>query len=128
MNNLHYSFCNTPAMKTVSLKNTQNIQDWTRVFHGCSAETIETLDFSSATTTSYFGTSHSLRNIKLEPNTLKVSTNFPSWGMTPESIQSIIDGLATVETQQKLTLHSSLVSKLTTDQLTTIANKNWTVG
>lgn len=48
--------------------------------------------------------------------------------LSDDSVQSIINGLATVETQQKLTLYTNIVLKLTEEQLTTIANKNWTVG
>lgn len=48
--------------------------------------------------------------------------------LSDESIQSIIDGLDTVEIQKTLKLHSDVVEKLTDEQLKTIANKNWTVG
>jgi hypothetical protein len=48
--------------------------------------------------------------------------------LSTDTIQSIVDGLATVEEQKTLKLHTDVVVKLTEEQLTTIANKNWTVG
>lgn len=46
------------------------------------------------------------------------------------SIQSVIDGLAdmTGGTAQTLSLHSSVVDKLTAEQQAQIINKNWSVG
>lgn len=48
--------------------------------------------------------------------------------LTDESIQSIINALGTVTTTQKITFHSSVVDRLTSEQLLQIANKNWQVG
>lgn len=48
--------------------------------------------------------------------------------LSAESIQSIIDGLATVETAQTLTLHKDVKAKLTQAQLDTITNKNWNLA
>lgn len=47
--------------------------------------------------------------------------------LTNECIQGIIDHLATVTTQQTLTLHADVVGKLTPEQILTITNKNWQV-
>lgn len=91
---------------------------------------IGVLDFSSATNTNFmFRGCVNLEEVRFKPNTLSISISLNDSGnLTSESIQSIIDGLATVETQQKLTLHTNIVAILTPEQLTTIANKNWTVG
>jgi hypothetical protein len=48
--------------------------------------------------------------------------------LSAESIQSIIDGLATVETAQTLTLHADVKAKLTQTQLETITSKNWNLA
>lgn len=47
--------------------------------------------------------------------------------LSAESVQNIIDCLATVETQQTLTLHGTVHSKLTDEQKETILLKNWMV-
>jgi hypothetical protein len=46
--------------------------------------------------------------------------------LTAESIQSIIDGLATVTTAQTLTLNKAIV--LTDEQKATINAKGWTLA
>lgn len=70
-----------------------------------------------------------LREIRFFSETIKVSISFVYCSqLSAESIQSIIDGLATVETMQTLTLHTDIIAKLTTEQITTIVNKNWTTG
>lgn len=70
-----------------------------------------------------------LEEIRIKPNTLSVGlTMLNSPLLSAESIQSIIDGLATVEEQKILKLHSSVVEKLTEEQVAQIANKNWNVG
>lgn len=48
--------------------------------------------------------------------------------LTDDSIQSIIDALATVTTTQTLTLHKDVKAKLTEAQLTQITSKNWTLA
>lgn len=42
-----------------------------------------------------------------------------------ESVRSIIDGLATVTSKRTLTLHTDVKSKLTDEQKSAIASKNW---
>jgi hypothetical protein len=104
------------------------------MFNQCLAlETIqEPLNFqnvvSATNMTSVFAKCNALKNIKFVSETIKVSIAIPSPVLSDESIQSIIDGLATVETTQKLTLHTDVVVKLTDDQLLTMASKKWEVG
>lgn len=47
--------------------------------------------------------------------------------LTDASIQSIIDGLAEVETAQTLTFHATVGAKLTEEQKAVITAKNWTL-
>lgn len=47
--------------------------------------------------------------------------------LTDASIQSIIDGLAEVETAQTLTFHATVGAKLTDEQKAVITAKNWTL-
>lgn len=44
------------------------------------------------------------------------------------SIQSIIDGLATVEESQTIAFHVNVKAKLTEEQIATITSKNWTLA
>ena len=102
------------------------------VFANCSSLKIieNPLDFSSATSTTLnpFGGCNALEEIRLVPETIKVSIDIRSPVLSDESIQSIIDGLATVETAQTLTLHKDVKAKLTEEQLATITNKNWNLA
>lgn len=68
-----------------------------------------------------------LKNVRFVKETIKVSISF-AWSslLSAESIQSIIDGLATVETAQTLTLNSAIT--LTDEQKATINAKGWTLA
>lgn len=71
---------------------------------------------------------YALEDIEFKENSIKLSINFANSTMlSSESVQSIIDGLATVETQQTLTLYATVSSVLTDEQFTQILNKNWLV-
>lgn len=85
------------------------------------------LDFSSATRVdNMFRNCTALEEIRIKANTIGLSTNFGySSKLSAQSIQSIIDGLATVETAQTLTLSSAIV--LTDEQKSTIQAKGWTL-
>lgn len=70
-----------------------------------------------------------LKNITFAENIIVSSCSFLECGLlSDESIQSIIDGLATVETSQTLTLHADVKAKLTETQIATITSKNWTLA
>ena len=70
-----------------------------------------------------------LEEIRYKPNTAKFAHSYKhSPKLSAETIQSIIDGLATVETAQTLTLNADVKAKLTQTQLETITNKNWTLA
>lgn len=75
-----------------------------------------------------FSNCGALEEVYFAIETIKVSISFAnSPKLTSESVQSIIDGLATVETEQTLTLHSDVSSALTEEQWSEILNKNWMV-
>ena len=68
----------------------------------------------------------SLEDIEFVPNTIKISIDFGYCSkLTNKSIQSIFDGLATVETAQTLTLYSSL--KILQSEVDSANAKGWTV-
>lgn len=85
--------------------------------------------FTSNTTSNIFSYCYELKNITLKPNSLTLGIQFYSSSkLSDKSIQNIIDALAPVTSSRRLSLHSSVLAKLTEEQLATIASKNWTVG
>lgn len=88
------------------------------------------IDLSQSTNnTSCFSNCLELVDVRFVAGTIAASIPFgSSSNLSDESVQSIIDGLMAVTEQQTLTLHSTVVNKLTTEQMTAISNKNWLVG
>jgi hypothetical protein len=128
---LSNSFQACPYLRNVYLTNTSKVKNWNYAFASSGIVTIETLDFSSATYINYqtLGYNNQLVNLKIVPETVKKTIDIrASARLSDESIQSIIDGLATVETAQTLTLHADVKAKLTEEQLTTITSKNWNLA
>lgn len=122
-----FQVCND--LTEIHLSNTNKVESWNYAFASRYIETIDILDFSGATAINYqtLGQCPALVNLKFVPNTLKKSLHLgASLLLSAESIQSIIDGLATVETAQTLTLHKDIV--LTDEQKATINAKGWTLA
>lgn len=70
-----------------------------------------------------------LEYIRFVPSTIGFSISFSqSSVLSDESIQSIIDGLATVTTTCTLTLHETVKAKLTDEQKSAIESKGWTLA
>jgi hypothetical protein len=124
--NYNNAFQATKQLQKIKGLNTSNVTAIASMFNESAIETIEEpLDFSKvATTTKAFHCS-GLKNILFKAETIKVSIAFTSPVLTAESVQSIIDGLATVTTAQTLTLHSAIT--LTDEQKATIKAKGWTL-
>ena len=117
------------TLHTCILENTGNVTNWYGFGHGAAAlKVLKTLDMTSATNTYNMLPSSVLETLLFVPNTLKVSLTIKSAVLSNESIQSIVDGIAYNETAQTLTLNTAVVEKLTAEQMTTISNKNWSVG
>lgn len=64
----------------------------------------------------------------LEENIFKTITFGSCKLLSDASIQSIINGLATVEEAQTITFHVDVKAKLTDDQIAQITSKNWTLA
>ena len=109
---------------------TKNIKEFNQTFGGCSAlkRIIGTFDFSSATNVNYmFSNCNNLEELTFAPNTLSISISLPqSSKLTADSVQSIIDGLATVTTAQTLTLNAN--AKILQSQVDSANAKGWTVA
>lgn len=70
-----------------------------------------------------------LEYIRFVPNTIGFSISFlQSPVLSDESIQSIIDGLATVTSSTELILHQTVKNKLTDEQKSIIESKGWTIS
>lgn len=92
-------------------------------------ELINPLDFSNVTNNSQcFDGCDALVNVSFVEESIKNSLSIPSPILSAESVQSIIDGLATVETARTLTLHADVKAKLTEEQIATITGKNWNLA
>lgn len=87
--------------------------------------------FTVASTTSFTNTFYNcenLVNIEFGGTIEKNISLAHSAKLSDESIQSIIDHLGTVNNLQTITFHTDVVAKLTNNQITQIANKNWQLG
>lgn len=74
---------------------------------------------------------YSVEYFRVVPNTIKVSFDIKHCSKLDDgTIQSVVDGLAdlTDGDSQTLSLHADVIAKLTDDQLTVIAQKNWNVA
>lgn len=122
-------FTGSTNLKSIDFVNsTSKVTNFSELFNGKTLlETAKGLDLSSATNVSnmFLGCSN-LKNVTFVENSIKISFNLgDSPLLTDESIQSLINGLATVTSQQTLTLHADVKSKLTEEQKSAITSKNW---
>ena len=124
----------TRGLKFLKGVDTTNLTTCRNIFLACNLlETIE-LPFDVSKHNAYhlagmFSGCNALVNVRFIAETIKESISFSeSPLLSAESIQSIIDGLAAVETAQTLSLHKDVKAKLTDTQLATITGKNWTLA
>ncbi len=119
---------NTRNLKYVKGINTSNSTDIRLMFSGSAIETIEEpLDISKVTNTTNTFACDNLIEIRFVPETIKISIDFSRCAkLSAQSVQSIIDGLATVTTAQTLKLNSTIV--LTDAQKASITAKGWTLA
>ena len=118
-------------LERVKVTNTGKVINWYFAFRGLSKiKSIEELDFSSASDgqlNNAFRSTNPTRFIVVL-NTLSKSINLSAMSaLDDESRQSVIDGLAdlTEQTTQTVTWHSSIIEKLTDEQIIAMSNKNW---
>ena len=119
---------NTKNLKYVKGINMSNSIAIRFMFSGSFIETIEEpLDFSQVNDTTSAFACNNLTEIRFVSETIKVNINFSRCAkLSAQSIQSIIDGLATVTTAQTLTLNSAIT--LTDAQKASITAKGWTLA
>ena len=121
-------FRGTSKLKYVKGVNMSNSKNMGLMFSGSGIETIEEpLDISQVTQTLNAFACDNLREIRFVSGTIKVNINFSRCAkLSAQSVQSIIDGLATVTTAQTLTFNSAII--LTDEQKATITAKGWTLA
>ena len=121
-------FRGTSKLKYVKGINMSNSTNMGLMFSGSGIETIEEpLDISQVTATSNAFACDNLREIRFVPETIKMTLDFSRCSkLSAQSIQSIIDGLATVTTAQTLTLNKAIT--LTDAQKASITTKGWTLA
>ena len=121
-------FRGTSKLKYVKGVNMSSSKNMGLMFSGSGIETIEEpLDISQVTQTLNAFACDNLTEIRFVSGTIKVNIDFSRCAkLSAQSIQSIIDGLATVTTAQTLTLNSAIV--LTDEQKATITAKGWTLA
>lgn len=123
--NFEIMFESASNIEEINLTSTAKGTNFYRAFLYCSnLKKISTLDLSNCTNVErMFDSCPKLENISFVPESIKISITIPSANLTAESVQSIINGLATVETEQTLTLNVAIA--LTDEQKTAISSKGW---
>lgn len=121
-------FRNTGKLKYIKGVNMSKSTAARFMFTNSAIETIEEpLDFSRVSDPmNAFACDH-LTEVRFVSGTIKKTISFNRCAkLSAQSIQSIIDGLATVTTAQTLTLNSAII--LTDEQKATITAKGWTLA
>ena len=132
-------YCNGTNWQDRTLKHitfnfdTQKCTAFSNAFNGAIALEIidgQPLDCSSVTNASYFNpfvNTPKLIDCRFVSNSIKVNLNMSkSPDLSTDTIQSIFDGLATVDTAQTLTLNNNL--KILQSQVDSANAKGWTVA
>ena len=121
-------FRGTSKLKYVKGINMSSSKNMGLMFSGSGIEIIqEPLDISQVTTTQNAFACDNLTEIRFVSGSIKVNIDFNRCAkLSAQSIQSIIDGLATVTTAQTLTLNSTII--LTDAQKASITTKGWTLA
>lgn len=121
-------------LKKISFSPKLNALNVTLLFNGRGSleEIIGELDFSKITSANEqnnpFHGCTSLVEIRFTKESIKYNLSFTqSSQLSDESIQSILDGLATVSSTQTLALNSAVYAKLTEEQKQSATDKGWTI-
>ena len=127
--NMQVAF-NNCKVRTIRLKNTQNVTTWINAFYNCrDVETIETLDFSKADNVKLDGAFYqciNLQRLRIVTETITQNVYFEYCSkLTADSVQNIVDGLKVITSAKTITFHKNIV--LTDEQKATISNKGWTL-
>ena len=121
-------FRGTSKLKYIKGINMSQSKNMGLMFSGSGIEVIEEpLDISLVTVTSNAFACDNLREIRFVPETINRTLDFSRCSkLSAQSIQSIIDGLATVTATQALKINSAII--LTDEQKASITSKGWTLA
>ena len=131
--NATYFAYSAKDLKEVEFPDGIKLTNFTNGFSMCSAlVTIKgAIDLSGATgVDGCFTGCGSLVDVRFVPGTINLSISFnASSGLSDASIQSIVDGLASLPagSGQTLTVHKTVAANMTEAQKTAITTKNWTL-
>lgn len=121
-------------LKKISFSPKLNALNVTLLFNGRGSleEIIGELDLSKITSANVqnnpFNGCTSLVEVRFTKESIKYNLSFTqSSQLSDESIQSILDGLATVSSTQTLALNSAVYAKLTEEQKQSATDKGWTI-
>jgi surface protein len=120
------------ALQTFNIGNWRNNKNTTTygMFYNCRALTeldMGGFDMGSLTSTTHMFTDATGLTRFNSPTNIRMSIGFNSTRLDLESVLDIIDNLATVTTNQTLTL-GGLADQLTEEQIAVAINKGWSIG
>ena len=123
--------CNDLTSLDVSNFNTSEVTDMMGVFFGCKKLTsLDVSNFDTSEVTrmeSMFDGCINLTSLDSMQN-ISVSLSLSSTKLDQTSLVDVINNLTTVTTTQTLTLGTTLLAKLTEEQIAVAVNKGWTVA
>ena len=131
--NMEYTFqsCSQLTSLNVSNFNTTNVTGMNSMFYGCSQLTsldLSSFDISNVTDMGgMFIDCSALIELDSMQN-ISTGLDLSSTILDATSLLDVINNLATISTNKKLTLGSTLLAKLTEDQIAIATNKGWTVA
>lgn len=117
------------SLRVLRLPAGLQVADFTNFAARCSAleEVIGTIDLTeSSSNDSCFNSCPQLREVRFAPGSIYKSLGIKnSEKLSAATVESILSGLATVDTPQTLTLHSTVKEALTETQKAALTAKNW---
>ena len=129
MNHMFYN-CSSLTQLDVSNFNTSKVTNMTSMFNSCSSLT--TLDVSNFNTSKVTNMNNFIVNASALQSfiscAIPVSFGANGTALTHDSLMSIINNLATVTTTQTLTLGSTNLAKLSSEEKAIATNKGWTLA
>ena len=130
--NMSYMFRNCFKLTQLDVSNfdTSKVKDMNNMFGGCIRLT--QLDVSGFNTSNVINMSSFITNASALQNfiscAIPVSFGASDTALTHDSLMSIINNLATVTTTQTLTLGSTNLAKLSSEEKAIATNKGWTLA
>jgi surface protein len=121
--------CSKLAEVNLANHNTSKVKNVDNMFNGFGGTIInmENCSFDSVTSTKSFVNAANLTDV-IAPLSVKTSIEYTAPNLTNQSLQSIINGLVNTGSAKTLKIGEVNVKKLTTDQLTELQAKNWSVS